>query len=71
MLACLIRCTSDEVHSLSDEVHSINPFETTYIRVSQPWPSAPVGATERFSGGHEQRPLLNSSAAILQNPKQS
>jgi len=26
-----------------------------------------MGATERFSGGHEQRPLLNSSAAILQN----
>jgi len=27
-----------------------------------------TGATERFSGGHEQRPLLNSSAVTLQNP---
>jgi len=26
------------------------------------------GTTERFPGGHEQRPLLNSSAVILQNP---
>jgi len=53
------------------------------IRVSQPDLSAPLGghgavlrgprsgspgATERFSGGHEQRPLPNSSAVILQNP---
>jgi len=26
------------------------------------------GAKERFSEGHEQRPLLNISAVILQNP---
>jgi len=25
-------------------------------------------AKERFSGGHEQRPLLNNAAVILQNP---
>jgi len=30
-------------------------------------PRPPLGTTERFSGGHEQRPLLNSSAMILQN----
>jgi len=38
-------------------------------RVSQPGLPAPtLGATERFSGGREQRLLLNSSAVILQNP---
>jgi len=31
-----------------------------------PWP--PLEATEGFSGSHEQRHLLNSSAVILQNP---
>ena len=31
-------------------------------------PQAALGVTERFSGTHEQRPLLNSSAVILQNP---
>jgi len=31
-------------------------------------PRPPLGATERFSEDHEQRPLLNSSAVILQNP---
>jgi len=31
-------------------------------------PTGSLGTTERFSGGHEQRPLLNSSAVILQNP---
>ena len=30
-----------------------------------PWSS--LGAMERFSGSHEQKPLLNSSAVILQN----
>ena len=30
-------------------------------------PRPPLGKTERFSGGHEQRPLLNTSAVILQN----
>jgi len=33
-----------------------------YLRVSQ------AEATERFSGGHGQRSLLNSSTVILQNP---
>jgi len=28
----------------------------------------PLGAKERFSGSHEQSPLLNGSAVILQNP---
>ena len=40
-------------------------------RVSQRGPSALFGSTERFSGGHKLRPLLdwfcNSSAVILQN----
>jgi len=27
-----------------------------------------MGATDRFSGGHEQKPLLNSFTVILQNP---
>ena len=31
-------------------------------------PRSPVGAAERFSWGHEQRLLLNSSAVVLQNP---
>jgi len=31
-------------------------------------PRPPLGAKEQSSGGHEQRPLLNSSAVILQNP---
>jgi len=31
-------------------------------------PRSPMGATERFSRGHEHRPLLSSSAVILQNP---
>jgi len=31
-------------------------------------PRYPLGAMERFSWGHEQRHLLNSSAVILQNP---
>ena len=31
-------------------------------------PRPPLGATEQFSGDHGQRPLLNSSAMILQNP---
>ena len=31
-------------------------------------PRPPLGATRTFSGGHEQRPLLNNSAVILQNP---
>jgi len=31
-------------------------------------PRLPLRATEQFSGDHEQRPLLNSSAVILQNP---
>jgi len=28
----------------------------------------PLGTTKRFSGEHEQRPLLTSSVVILQNP---
>jgi len=40
-------------------------------RVSQPGHSAPPGATKQFSKGRKQRPLLNSSAVILQNPKQT
>jgi len=31
-------------------------------------PRPPLGTTERFPRGHEQRPLLNNSAVILQNP---
>jgi len=31
-------------------------------------PRPPLGATERFSRGHEKRLLLNSSAVILQDP---
>jgi len=31
-------------------------------------PRPPLGTTERFPGGHEQRPLLKSSVVILQNP---
>jgi len=31
-------------------------------------PRAPLGATDRFSGGHEQRPSLGSFAVILHNP---
>jgi len=34
--------------------------------VSQLRPSAPLGATEWFSGGHKLRPLQNSSAVIIQ-----
>jgi len=41
-----------------------------YTRVSQLGPSIPLGFAERFSGAHEQMPLLNSSSMILQNPKQ-
>jgi len=37
-------------------------------RVSQTGPSPPLGATERFSGGHEQRLSLSSFAVILHNP---
>jgi len=37
------------------------------LRVSQTGPSAPLGATERFSGGHEQRLSLGSFALILHN----
>jgi len=39
-----------------------------YLRVSQTGPSAPLGATERFSGCHEQRLSLGSFALILHNP---
>jgi len=31
-------------------------------------PQTPLGARERFSGGHEQRPSLGSFAVILHNP---
>jgi len=44
------------------------PYEMLYNRVSQPGPATPLGATEQFSGAYEQRPLLNSSAVILQKP---
>ena len=30
-------------------------------------PRPPLGATDRFCRGHEQRPLLNNAAVILQN----
>ena len=39
-----------------------------YFRVSQTGPSAPLGATERFSGANEQRPSLGSFAVILHDP---
>jgi len=37
-------------------------------RASQTGPSTPFVATERFSGGHEQRPSLGSFPAIFHNP---
>jgi len=42
--------------------------KSLYDRVSQPEPSAPIGDHGAVPGAHEQRPLLNSSAVILQNP---
>jgi len=42
-----------------------NAFMTGFLNRS---PRPPLGTTEQFPEGHEQRPLLNRSAVILQNP---
>jgi len=55
-------------HTLSFIHSGIKFAATTLVRVSQQGPSLPLGPTEWFSGSHEKRPLLNSSAVILQNP---
>jgi len=43
-------------------------MQKPFDRVSQPESSDPVGDHGAVPGGHEQTPLLNSSAVILQNP---
>ena len=78
-----IACLLDPGAIMQRIVFTIETDSLDQIRISQLGPSAPLGgheavlrgprsgspgATERFSGGHEQRPLLNSSAVILQNP---
>jgi len=40
-------------------------------RVFQTGPSAPLGATEQFSGGNEQRPSLDNFAVTLHNPSKT
>jgi len=68
----LSRSHQAERFSLEDDVFSAFvphlPRCIIYFRVSHTGPSAPLGVTERFSGGHEQRLSLGSLAVILHKP---
>ena len=53
--------------SLYSTCTSSGVSDSLVVKTRVPHPG-PRGATERFSGAHEQRLLLNSSTVMLQNP---
>jgi len=71
-VSCLASCSFCRWPELQNIIRSRQKHQ---VGVSQQGLRPPLGATEPFSGatsrglrGHQQRPLLNSSAVILQNP---